>query len=253
MRGSRGRTDHGYSAVTTGAILSPMSLALIVAAAVSGRVSARGGSRWLIAGGLALTAFGIAIIAGLTPLFPGLTPDTAAGSLVLPAVVAGLGIGLAVAPLTSAVMATVPSDKAGVASGTVSTMRELGGVIGVAVLGAILENRTLHNATAGIEQLPLPASGKEELLTQLHGHGAVGGHSLIADHLQGLFQVADDMVARLIQVWASAAANTTFTVAVIVACVGAVLGLAVRGRTAEALAPVASKGASMTPGRVRAK
>jgi len=89
------QTVLGYSAMKAGAVMSPMSVAVMFSAPFAGRLSDKVGSRWLICAGLLLMAFGIAWMAGLTPIQAGLTPSTRALSLILPFVVSGLGIGLA--------------------------------------------------------------------------------------------------------------------------------------------------------------
>ena len=64
-------------------------------------------------------------------------PDVAYGRLVAPLAIAGVGIALCFPTVTNAVVASVPSNDSGIAAGTNSAMRELGGVFGIAILAAV--------------------------------------------------------------------------------------------------------------------
>ena len=134
----------GYSAVRTGLLLTPLSAAVVVASPLSGWLSDRIGSRWLISLGMLVTALGFLLTR------PHLALDQSSSALVLPFVIAGLGIGSVSAPMTSAVMASAPLAKAGSASGVLSTMRQLGSVLGIAVMGAVLQNRVVVYSQAKV-------------------------------------------------------------------------------------------------------
>jgi DHA2 family methylenomycin A resistance protein-like MFS transporter len=68
--------------------------------------------------------------------------------------VSGFGIGMVIPVMTSAVMGSAPAAKAGQASGVLSTMRQVGSVLGIAVMGAVLQNRAVlyleQAVTAGL-------------------------------------------------------------------------------------------------------
>lgn len=73
----------------------------------------------------------------------------------------GIGIGFAVAPVTSAVMATAPPDRVGNASGVLSATRQVGSLMGIAILGAVLQNRITATITAGIQTVQgIPEAAK---------------------------------------------------------------------------------------------
>jgi EmrB/QacA subfamily drug resistance transporter len=111
----------GYSAVRAGASFLPMTLLIILVAPISGKASDRLGSRWLMAGGMTLV--GVSLL-----LFARLQVDSSYWTL-LPAMLT---------PMTAAAMSSVPVDKAGVGSGMLNTFRQVGGSLGIAVMGAIL-------------------------------------------------------------------------------------------------------------------
>lgn len=123
----------GYSAIKTGLVLLPMPAVTMIVAPISGRLSDRIGSRWLLFFGMLLTALGIYLMAGISS-------TTTWQQLMLPLPIAGLGMGLSLAPMTSAVMASVPVEQSGAAAGILSTMRQIGASLGISVLGAILQS-----------------------------------------------------------------------------------------------------------------
>jgi EmrB/QacA subfamily drug resistance transporter len=121
----------GYSPTQAGAIFLPMTLLIILIAPIAGRASDRIGSRWLMSGGM--TILGISLLlyqrVGLHSTFWTLLPAMVLG---------GIGMALTMSPMTSVAMGSVPVDKAGVGSGVLNSFRQVGGSLGIAVMGAIL-------------------------------------------------------------------------------------------------------------------
>ncbi|MGW7304426.1 MFS transporter [Streptomyces sp. NPDC054835] len=121
----------GFSPVQAGVALLPLSLLVAVVAPAAGWLVSRAGARVLIAAGMTLTAAGLFTLAGITPgwgtrqLLPGL-------------VIAGVGIGLATTPITTAAMGAVPAERTGIASGTLNASRMIGLSLGIAIMGAIV-------------------------------------------------------------------------------------------------------------------
>jgi EmrB/QacA subfamily drug resistance transporter len=121
----------GYSAVQTGATFLPMTLLIILIAPAAGKFSDRVGSRWLMSAGMVLLSISLFIFSRLDAvsnfwdLLPGL-------------IVGGLGMALVMTPATAAAMGSVPVDKAGVGSAVLNSMRQVGGSLGIAVMGAIV-------------------------------------------------------------------------------------------------------------------
>ncbi|MFF9136751.1 MFS transporter [Streptomyces albogriseolus] len=121
----------GDTALRAGLALLPLTLLGAAAAPVAGWLVPRLGARTLIAAGMALTAVGLVLLAGITPgwgalqLQPGL-------------LVTGLGIGLSTAPITTATLGHIPDHHMGVASATLNAFRMIGLSLGIAVMGAIV-------------------------------------------------------------------------------------------------------------------
>ncbi|HKB94272.1 MAG TPA: MFS transporter [Gaiellaceae bacterium] len=121
----------GWSPVHAGAVFVPMTVLIVMAAPLAGRMTDLIGPRWPIAFGMVLLAIALELFsrlgmhAGFTALLPGM-------------LVGGVGMGAAMGPMTVAALSAVSVDDAGVASGVVTTARQVGGTLGIAVMGAIV-------------------------------------------------------------------------------------------------------------------
>jgi Na+/melibiose symporter-like transporter len=151
----------GNDAFGTGLRLLPMMGGLLVAARGAEATVARFGSRAVIATGLVVLAFA-AILGSRT------TVDSGYGYTALWLSIAGLGFGFSVVPAMDGALAALPADRAGSGSGLLMTTRQVGGAIGIALLGSLLAStfRDRLNVTG----LPTPL-----------GHTA--GESVVAAHL----------------------------------------------------------------------
>jgi EmrB/QacA subfamily drug resistance transporter len=121
----------GYSPLEAGIRTLPWTAMPIFVAPIAGILSDRLGSRPLMAAGLALQAAALAWIAAVTD------PSMSYGILVPGFVMAGTGMALVFAPAANAVLSSVRPEEAGQASGATNTIREVGGVLGVAVLATV--------------------------------------------------------------------------------------------------------------------
>jgi EmrB/QacA subfamily drug resistance transporter len=124
----------GYSPVQAGAIFLPMTVLIILIAPPAGKLSDRVGSRWLMAGGLTF-------VAGSLVLFSRLGADSGFWDMLPALLMGGAGMASVMTPMSAAVMSSVSVDKAGVASGVLNTSRQIGGALGIALMGAILTSR----------------------------------------------------------------------------------------------------------------
>lgn len=126
----------GYSATATGAVFLPFTLIVGVLSRWSGRLGDKLGARWPLIVGSALTAAGFALLASGR----GSYWVTLAAMTVL-----GLGMGIAVAPLTTTVINAVPPDRTGVASGINNAVASVGGLLVIAVLGSVAASIFAHS------------------------------------------------------------------------------------------------------------
>jgi Na+/melibiose symporter-like transporter len=131
----------GYSAVQAGATFLVSSAAILLFAPAAGGIAAKVGPRLPMTVGMAL--YGVAML-----VMSSLDESSSFWNIAPWLFVGGAGFGLIVAPMTEAILATVDVDKAGVAAGVMQVFRQLGGALGVAIMGAILAG-SLHGLTPG--------------------------------------------------------------------------------------------------------
>jgi len=140
-----------YSPFAAGLRVLPWTGMPMVVAPVAAVLAERFGGRPVLAAGLALQAVGLAWLALVT------TPTTPYGALWMPFVLSGVGMALFFVPLASVVLASVRPEQEGVASGTNSAFRELGGVLGIATLGAVFSANGSYTSAAAYQSGLLPA------------------------------------------------------------------------------------------------
>ena len=151
----------GYTALQAGLRLLPLTGAIFLTAGIAGRLTDRLPTRWLIGAGFVLVGVGLLWMRGLhagsdwTHLLPGF-------------VVAGAGAGLINVPLASAAVDVVDPDRAGMASGINSTLRQVGIATGVATLGSILASHLQAAVTAQLQTGPLAAHA-HQIASQISG------------------------------------------------------------------------------------
>ena len=128
------QTVQGYSPLQAGIRVLPWTAMIMVLAPFVGLLAERWGGKPLVITGLALQVTGLAWLASI------LTPTTPYGDMIAPFVLCGVGMTLFFVPLASVVLGTLPKALEGVASGANAAFRELGGVLGIAVLGAVFSS-----------------------------------------------------------------------------------------------------------------
>ena len=121
----------GFSAVEAGAAFLPMTVLIILLAPLAGRTSDQIGSRWLMTAGMALVGVQLLYFSqlGLRANFWDLLPGLLVG---------GVGMSLTMTPSAAAAVRSVPVDKSGVGSAVLNAFRQVGGALGIALMGAIM-------------------------------------------------------------------------------------------------------------------
>ena len=137
----------GYSPLQAGVRTVPVAAGLVVGSAFSTIINARLGTKLTVACGMLLAAGGLTVLAGATP-------TSSFGRVLTALLLAGTGIGLAMAPATDSVMGSLPLAKASVGSAMNDTARLLGGTLGVAVLGTIISQVYRTQIAVAAAQLP---------------------------------------------------------------------------------------------------
>jgi MFS family permease len=121
----------GYGAIKTGATFLPMTVLIILIAPVAGKISDLVGPRWLMGAGMVL-------LTGSLLLFATLDASSSWWAILPGLLVGGFGMAITMAPTTAAAMGSVPVDKAGIGSAVINSMRQVGGSLGIAVMGALV-------------------------------------------------------------------------------------------------------------------
>src|SRR5207247_2256095 len=123
-----------YTPTKAGATFLPMTLLIILIAPQAGRLSDKLGPRWLITVGQALLALSLL-------LFSRLGAHSDFYNLLPALLIGGFGMAMSMSPLTSAAMGSIPIDKAGVGSAVINSMRQVGGSVGLAPMGALIASQ----------------------------------------------------------------------------------------------------------------
>src|SRR6202171_1757843 len=149
-----------FSALTAGLTLAPMSITSMFVAPFAGRMADRIGGKFILMTGILVFAIGfgtITFVAG---------PDSTWINFLVPAIVAGAGMGMTFAPMTTVAMRNISPRMAGAASGVLNTTRQVGAAVGSAVVGALLQNHlatTLHDQAVS-QSSALPAAYRQQFV-----------------------------------------------------------------------------------------
>jgi EmrB/QacA subfamily drug resistance transporter len=176
----------GYDALEAGLRLMPWTGTFLVVGPIAGALTDRIGERPLMVTGLLIQAAGtiwIALIAG---------PDLSYSELVVPMVIAGVGISMAIPSAQNSVLGSVSEEAVGKAAGTNSVMRELGGVFGIAVAVAVFAGAGSYASPQAFTDGFAPAIGVAAALALV---GAIAG-GFLPGHNQDVELVTATPVAE---------------------------------------------------------
>jgi len=159
----------GYSALKAASGLLPMALMMMPLSTIAPTIAERVGFRRTLVTGMLLMAAGLAIFATLAS-------PTGGYLSVLPGIlVLGAGVGLAMSPSTAAITSSLPEEKQGVASALNDTVREMGGAVGIALVGSVLNSAYQANIEPAVAALP-PAVAEP-------ASSGIGGAFAVASHM----------------------------------------------------------------------
>jgi EmrB/QacA subfamily drug resistance transporter len=164
----------GYSGFRIAVLFLPMAAAMIIASVLTGRWVSRGGPRLPMALGCLLAGLGI-LLADVA-LRGSVDFVVLAGTLAL----GGLGFGIAVVPITAVALAVIPPQHSGMAASATTTSRELGSVVGVAVLGALVNGYLTTHLSHRLQHLGVPTSFQGIVITAVEQGQVPGGKSAAA-------------------------------------------------------------------------
>jgi EmrB/QacA subfamily drug resistance transporter len=155
----------GYSPLEAGLALLPLPIVFVAVSPSSASMAARFGATPVIATGLGVVGAGFVLLSRLTP-------GTSYSYVAIALAVLGAGMGATAAPGTGEIMSAVPLSKAGVGSAVNDTTRELGGALGIAILGSIANSA--YRASVNLSGLDLPPAAGAR------AHESIGGALSVA-------------------------------------------------------------------------
>ncbi|MDQ2825653.1 MAG: MFS transporter, partial [Actinomycetota bacterium] len=206
----------GYSPLSAGLATLPLAVMLVAIAPRSAGLAERVGTGPVIATGFLLVAAGFAVFATISPTTPYLV-------IVVALVLLGAGMSLTAAPATGSIMSAVPPAKAGVGSAVNDTTREVGGALGIAVLGSVAN--AVYRSGINLNGLGLPGP------VRAAASESIGAATVIAGGIPGGRELANRAGAAFTN-----ALNLASTVAAGLALVAAGVVAVVYSRRAEAAA-----------------
>ncbi len=196
----------GYTPLETGyRLFLPTSLMLMVTAGTSAKVAQRLGTKRTVGLGFLIAASSMFLLSQT------MSADMSYGTLLVGMLMMTGGIGVAMSPATNSIMGSVPAHKAGVGSAMNDTTREVGGALGVAVLGTVMNHTYLHQITSLKAQLPPEAYAA--VSSSIQGAHAVA-HQIGGPLASAITGIAD-------QAFAAGMADAMFIAAIVM--VGAAL------------------------------
>jgi EmrB/QacA subfamily drug resistance transporter len=199
----------GYSALKAGAALMPSAALLMVVAPVGARAFGRLGAR-----AVAPAALGVMALSGtaLMAIGGGRSFWTVFAAMML----SSLAVGMMAAGTTSMVMSALPPDRAGMASGAQSTTRQLGGALGIAVIGSLLAARytaTLTRDLSGTAGAPFLSTARRSLAAALNlPHATAPVRELVARLARSAFVGGINLTGAAVAVLAAVSAVLVFVV-----------------------------------------
>lgn len=182
----------GYSPLSTGLLLLPLSLGLIVGGLASRRIASRIGAPTTMTIGMALTA-------GSLAGFATLAVSASIGWFTLVVFILAFGFALVLSPGTTLAMTTVPPGRDGAGSALINTLRQLASALGVSILGSILWSNYRSNVAPSLAEMP-PAERESAASSLAATIASADGNSGIIDAAQSGFESALHVTT-----WAAAA------------------------------------------------
>jgi Na+/melibiose symporter-like transporter len=157
----------GYSPLAAGLALVPWALTMMVTSANSSRIVGRFGTKRTVATGLTMVGVALVLLTGV-PVHGHFVTDVMWRMMIM----AG-GMGLVMAPATESIMGSLPRAKAGVGSAVNDTTRQVGGALGVAIIGSVMSSVYHDRLAKAFAGHPLPRGVGDQVRSSLGGAIAV--------------------------------------------------------------------------------
>jgi EmrB/QacA subfamily drug resistance transporter len=195
----------GYTPLQAGIRLLPFAVIILVVSPLSARIVERLGTKVTVAFGLALAGVGLVLMTGLTT-------TSSYGDLVWRLMLMGFGQALVMAPATESIMGSLPLAKAGVGSAVNDTTRQIGGALGVAIVGSVMSSTYASKISDLFKGTPSAGTNTEQVAKD-----SLGGALAIAAK-------APPALGKLLETTAKSAFVDGMHTGVLVAAAAAFLG-----------------------------
>jgi len=229
----------GYSSITAGLMLLPMTVALMILSPIGGRLADRFGSRLPV-------FFGVMIVSGALYSLSTISADYSTHDFFIRMTIFGVGIGLAMSPMTNCAMSSLPKEKIGVGSGIFNLAQVIGGSVGVVSVETLLTRREVYHATVMKEYLNPATHASHEIFSLFRGlwgkmgmdssmistatHGWMTGQDLLPQQFVVFKALLGGLVSRQAAIFSF---QDVFFAIAVVSFVGGLLALFIRRKSAS--------------------
>jgi EmrB/QacA subfamily drug resistance transporter len=219
----------GLSATASGSFLTPMMLGVVFGSIVSGQVLSRAGGHYRIQGavGLGLMALGIGLLSTMSV-------ETSYATAVLYIIITGIGLGISMPLYVIAIQNAVPYEVMGVATSSTAFFRSIGGALGLAILGSIMNNRFASDFVATLSPRTLDAISPEPLESLIHNPQALVSAeaqselSAMFQHMGAQGEALFEQVLEALKLALNSAVTEVFFIGMLVVLVGWVANLFIK-------------------------
>jgi MFS family permease len=154
-----------FTPLRAGAYMVPMGALIALGAPLGARFTRIIGITRVVRIGLVLEAVGLVVVALM------ISTNTTLLALLPGSALFGIGVGFASSQLTNVILSDIPKEKSGVASGTNTTVRQVGAALGIAVIASLLHAQTVKHAVRSVRAIELPPGVKAATIARIHDKG----------------------------------------------------------------------------------
>ncbi len=174
---------HGYSPLQAGVRLLPQAMTMMIVAPLSARLVELAGTKRVVLTGLTLIMVGLGLLSFIAPA----TPYVVVISFMI---IMSAGMGMTMAPATESVMGSLPREKAGVGSAINDTTRQVGGALGVAIIGSAVSSAYASRIASAAGDFGLDQASVTAAQSSLGGAQSVG--AALTTNAAGFLQAANE-------------------------------------------------------------
>ena len=207
----------GYTPIHAGISLLPLVACMILLAPVGGKLADR-------AGGKTPTMLGMMILSVALYSFHTMTAETAYPFIAVRLVLMGVGLALTMSPLSNAAMSALPKEKTGVGSGVHNLFKNVGGSVGIAILGTLLDQRQIFHTEVLSTYINTSSSAAQVFLSSVQA-GFVHSGMYAGQAYTAALTTLSGVVAKQAAVMAY---EDVFRIAALLAAVGIIAALFIR-------------------------